>query len=159
MTNRKQIQLDRFKEEINRVWSLSIIENEVIDSILNLFLTGENNKIKQIEHLLNDETEQLLTTLIDRDVINYVTDNWEFITPDDKSGLEDALDDLYFDWISKVDCDDMADYLEKRGYSVEEESNDKEYDIITTMQLEEMTELFLSADNSKREEIINKLKH
>ena len=120
-------------------------------------MAGENNKIKQIEHLLNDETEQLLTTLIDREVIDYVTDNWEFIAPDDESGLEDALDDLDFNWIDKVDCDDMVDYLEENDYSVDKESKEV-YNIVTTMQLEEITELFLSADNSKREETINKLK-
>lgn len=158
MILRKQIELDRFKKEINRVWSLSVIEDKALDSFLNLFLAGENAKIKQIKHLLNDETEELLTTLIDREVINYVTDNWEFIASNDERGLEDALDDLNFNWIDKVDCDDMVDYLEKRGYSVEEESNDENYDIITDMQLEEMTELFLSADNNKREEVINKLK-
>ena len=157
MVNRKQIELDRFKKEINRVWSLSVVENEVLDSFLNFFLAGENDKIKQIQHLLNDETEELLTTLIDRQVINYVTDNWEFIAPDDESGLEDALDDLNFNWIDKVDCDDMINYLEENGYSVEEESNEN-HNIVTTMQLEEMTELFLSADSNKREEIINKLK-
>ena len=158
MTNRKKIELDIFKKEINKLWKLSLRENEILDSVLNLFLTGENNKIKQIEHLLNDETEELLTTLKDREVINYVTDNWEFIAPDDESGLEDALDDLNFNWIDKVDYDEMIDYLEENGYSVDEDSKEV-YNIVTNMQLEEMTELFLSADNSKREEIINKLKN
>ena len=157
MILRKQIQLDRFKEEINRFWSLSVIEDEVLNSFLNLFLAGENNKIEQIEHLLNDEIEELLSTLIDREVINYVTDNWEFIAPDDESGLEDALDELNFNWIDKVDCDDMINYLEENGYSVDEDSKEV-YNIVTNMQLEEMTELFLLADNNKREEIINKLK-
>ena len=41
MTNRKQVELDRFKEEIDRVWSLSLNEKEVLDSFLNLFFGGE----------------------------------------------------------------------------------------------------------------------
>ena len=59
MTNRKQIELDRFIKLIDKLWKLSLREEEVLDSVLNLFLEGENNKIKQIEHLLNDETEEL----------------------------------------------------------------------------------------------------
>ena len=38
MVNRKEIELDRFKEEIDRVWSLSLNEMEMLDSLLNLFL-------------------------------------------------------------------------------------------------------------------------
>ena len=55
MINRKQIELDRFKEEIDRVWSLSLIEKEVLESFLELFLAGKNTEIKKVEHLLNDE--------------------------------------------------------------------------------------------------------
>ena len=55
----------------------------------------------------------------------------------------------------------IKDFFENTDLSYDqefEESNDENYDIITDMQLEEMTELFLSADNNKREEVINKLK-
>ena len=45
MVNRKQVELDRFKKEIDRVWSLSLNEMETLDSVLNLFLAGENTEI------------------------------------------------------------------------------------------------------------------
>ena len=51
MVLRKQVELDRFKEEIDREWKLSIVEMEVLDSIFNLFLAGENAEIKKIEQL------------------------------------------------------------------------------------------------------------
>lgn len=38
MVNRKQVELDRFKEEIDREWKLSIVEMERLDSLLNLLL-------------------------------------------------------------------------------------------------------------------------
>ena len=38
MTNRKQTELDRFKEIIDREWKLSIVEMERLDSLLNLLL-------------------------------------------------------------------------------------------------------------------------
>lgn len=157
MINRKQIELDRFKKEINKVWSLSVIEDKVLTSFFNLFLAGENKKIKQIEHLLDDEVYELLESLNERLIINFAVDDLDLIEKEDESGLEDALDDLDFKWISKVNCNDMVKYLKIEGYSVEEESKEV-YNIVTNMQLEEMTELFLSADNNKREEVINKLK-
>lgn len=43
MINRKQIELDRFKEEIDRVWQLSIVEQGVLDSFLNLFFGGQKH--------------------------------------------------------------------------------------------------------------------
>lgn len=63
MVNRKQIELGRFKEEIDRVWSLSLIEKEVLESFLKLFLAGKNTEIKRVEHLLNDETELIWVVL------------------------------------------------------------------------------------------------
>lgn len=38
MVIRKQVDLDRFKEEIDREWKLSIVEMERLDSLLNLLL-------------------------------------------------------------------------------------------------------------------------
>ena len=38
MVNRTENQLEEFKEEIDRVWSLSLNEMERLDSLLNLFL-------------------------------------------------------------------------------------------------------------------------
>ena len=38
MVNRKQVELDRFKEIIDREWKLSIVEMERLDSLLNLLL-------------------------------------------------------------------------------------------------------------------------
>ena len=98
MINRKQIELDRFKEEIDRVWSLSLNEKEVLDSFLELFLAGKNTEIKKVEHLLNDETEELLELLNDREVLDYAIDLGGFIASDDESGLVDALDDLKYDF-------------------------------------------------------------
>lgn len=160
MVTRKQIEIERFIETINREWSLSINEEMVLDSFLNLFLAGKNTEIKKVEHLLNDETEQLLELLNDREVIDYAIDLGGFIASDDESGLEDALDDLNFNWIEKVSDEDMIKSLEDDGWSVE---FGKDYpihqnDIITQYGLEEMTELFLSADFNKRQEVINNLK-
>ena len=161
MVNRKQIELDRFKEEIDRVWSLSLIEKEVLESFLELFLAGKNTEVKKVEHLLNDETGELLELLNDREVINYVTENWDFISPEDESDLVDALDNLNFDWSSKITDADMIKSLEEDGWSVKYDYKYPKHqgDIVTQSDLEEMTELFLNLSQQKRSEIINNLKN
>ena len=159
MINRKQVELDRFKEEIDREWKLSIVEQEVLESFLELFLSGKNTEIKKVEHLLNDETEELLKLLNDREVINYVTENWNFIASDDESDLVDALDNLNFDWSSKITDADMINSLEEDGWSVKYDYKYPKHqgDIVTQSDLEEMTELFLNLSQQKRNEMINKM--
>ena len=158
MINRKQIELDRFKEDINRVWKLSIVEQDVLCSFLNLFLAGKNTEIKKVEHLLNDETEELLKLLNDREVLDYAIDLGGFIASDDERGLVDALDDLKYDFSEKLDLDEHIEIVEDHGYNVTELRVRHQADIITQSQLEELTDLFLSADLNKRQEIINSFK-
>ena len=50
MTNRKQIELDRFKEEIDRVWKLSIVEQDVLCSFLNLSPQKRTEVINNLTH-------------------------------------------------------------------------------------------------------------
>ena len=161
MVNRKQSELDRFKEEIDRVWSLSLIEKEVLESFLELFLAGKNTEIKKVEHLLNDETEELLELLNDREVLDYAIDLGGFIASDDESGLVDALDDLKFNWSSKITDADMIKSLEEDGWSVKYDYKYPKHqgDIVTQSDLEEMTELFFNLSQQKRSEIINNLKN
>ena len=159
MINRKQVELDRFKEEIDRVWKLSIVEQEVLDSFLNLFLVGKNTEIKKVEHLLNDETEELLKLLNDREVIEYATEEFDLIR-NKTYDLEEALDDLNFNWVEKVTDNDMIKSLEDDGWNVTMDDIYPRHqaDIVTQSQLEELTDLFLSADLNKRQEIINSFK-
>ena len=161
MTNRKQIELDRFKEEIDRVWKLSIVEQDVLCSFLNLFLAGKNTEIKKVEHLLNDETEELLEMLNDRIVLDYAIDLGGFIASDDEDGLEEALDDLKFNWVGKVTDTDMIKSLENDGWNVTMDDFYPRHqdDIVTQSDLEEMTELFLNLSQQKRSEMINNLKN
>ena len=158
MVNRKQVELDRFKEEIDRVWKLSIVEQDVLCSFLNLFLAGKNTEIKKVEHLLNDETEELLKLLNDREVLDYAIDLGGFIASDDESGLVDALVDLKYDFSEKLDLDEHIEIVEDHGYNVTELRVKHQADIVTQSQLEELTDLFLSADLNKRQEIINSFK-
>ena len=159
MVNRKQIELERFLEDINNTWQLSVIEQDVLDSFLNLFLAGKNTEIKKIEYLLNDETEDLLKLLNDREVINYVTENWNFIASDDESDLVDALGDLNYDFSEQLDLDEHIEIVEDHGYIVNELRVKHQADIVTQSDLEEMTDLFLNLSPQKRSKAINNLKN
>ena len=159
MINRKQIELDRFKEDISKTWQLSVVENSTLESFLELFLAGKNTEIKKVEHLLNDETEELLELLNDREVLDYAIDLGGFIASDDESGLVDALDDLKYDFSEKLDLDEHIEIVEDHGYNVTELRVKHQADIVTQSDLEEMTELFLNLSQQKRSEIINNLKN
>ena len=161
MVNRKQIELERFLEDINKTWQLSTVEQDVLDSLFNLLLAGKNTEIKKIEYLLNDEIEDLLKLLNDREVIDHVTENWDFIASDDEDGLEEALDKLNFNWVEKISDTDMIDSLQNDGWSVTMNTVYPRYkdDIVTQSNLHEMTYLFLNLSPQKRGEIINSLKN
>ena len=157
MVNRKQIDLEKFKEEIDRVWSLSLIEKGVLESFLELFLAGKNTEIKKVEHLLNDETEELLELLNDREVINYVTENWDFIASDDESGLVDALDDLKYDFSEQLGLEEHIEIVEDNGYQVLE-AKDSYKDIVSQAMAQEWMELFEEMTMQQRDLYINQIR-
>ena len=161
MESRKPKDTEDILEFVKSKWKLSIQEFDVLESVLDIFQAGKNTEVKKVEHLLNDEIEELLELLNDREVINYVTENWNFIASDDESGLEDALEDLKFNWSSKITDADMIKSLEEDGWSVKYDYKYPKHqgDIVTQSDLEEMTELFLNLSQQKRSEIINNLKN
>lgn len=160
MVNRKQIELERFLEDINKTWKLSIMEHGVLNDVFNLLLAGKNTEIKKVENLLNDETEELLKLLNDREVIDYVTETWDFIASNDEDGLEEALDKLNFNFVEKISDTDMIDSLKNDGWSVTMNTVYPRYkdDIVTQSNLLEMTDLFLNLSLQKQNEIINNLR-
>ena len=159
MENRTDNQVEDILDFIKCKWQLSIEEDDVLESILYLFSARKNNEIKQIEYLINDETEELFKTLNDREVIDYVTENWKFVASDDESGLEDALDDLNFKWIDKVTNTEMIKSLEDDGWTVEYDYKYPKHqaDIVTQSQLEEMTEKFLNLSVQERDNLIKSM--
>lgn len=119
-------------------------------------MAGKNTEIKKVEHLLNDETEELLKLLNDREVLDYAIDLGGFIASDDEGGLEEALDDLKFNWVGKVTDADMIKSLEEDGWNVTMDDFYPRHqaDIVTQSDLEELTSNFLSADFQKRDLIL-----
>ena len=144
MTNRTNKKLQEFKELINRDWQLSLDEDEFLDSVLNLLLSRETKKAAEIINLFySEEWESLLDMIPDYYISNYTSFNLNMIEEGDceVKSLEDFDDDEI-----KEEYFDRFDIVHSG-------------DIVTDMNLEEMSELFLSFSPQKQQDIINFLKH
>ena len=144
MVNRKEKQLQEFKELINRDWQLSLDEDEFLDSVLNLLLSRETKKASEIVNFFySEERENLLELIPDYYISNYASFNLNMIEEGDceVKSLEDFDDDEI-----KEEYFDRFDIIHSG-------------DIVTDMNLEEMSELFLSFSPQKQQDIINFLKH
>lgn len=157
MESRKPKDTEDILEFIKSKWKLTLQEFDVLESVLNLFLAGKNTEVKKVEHLLNDETEELLELLNDREVLDYAIDLGGFIASDDESGLVDALDDLKYDFSEKLDLDEHIEIVEDHGYSVLE-VKDCYKDIVSQVMAKEWLELFESMTMQQRELYINQIR-
>lgn len=151
--NRKEEHVKLILDSISNIWTLSEIEREILDYVLNVFLAKKTEEINSLNHLLNEDTYNLLKLLNQKEITNYALDNLDLIE-NDENDLINALENLNYDFIEAIDIDDMVEHLEKNGYSV---SGDKEdnLDIVTQSDLDELVSNFLSADSEKRKLMLN----
>lgn len=144
MINRKQKELQKFKELINKEWKLSIAEENFLDTILNLILTQDSKKASEfLESYLSEEWEEVLEMIPNYYVENYASYNLDMIESSDceEKSLEDYDDEEI-----------KEEYLDR--FDIVHAS-----DIVSDMNLEEMRELFLSFSPQKQNEVINTLRH
>ena len=157
MTNRKPKDTEDILEFVKSKWKLTIQEFDVLESVLDIFQAGKNTEIKKVEHLLNDKTEELLELLNDSEVIDYVTENWDFIASDDESGLVDALKDLSYDFSEQLGLEDHIEIVEDHGYQVLE-TKDSYKDIVSQAMAHQWMELFEEMTLQQRELYINQIR-
>ena len=144
MINRKEKELQKFKELINKEWKLSLQEEDFLDTILNLILTQDSKKVSEfLESYLSEDWEEVLELVPDSQIESYASFNLNMIEEGDceVKSLEDFDDDEI-----KEEYFDRFDIVHSG-------------DIVTDMNLEEMSELFLSFSPQKQQDIINFLKH
>ena len=147
MVNRKEKQLQEFKELINRDWQLSLDEDEFLDSVLNLLLSRETKKAAEIVNFFySEEWESLLDMIPDREIEDYAADNLEMLDEGDCDCDEEKTLEDFDDW------DIKEEYSERFGTK-------EALDIVTEMHLKEMNELFLSLLPQKQLEIIKLLQN
>ena len=151
--NRKEEHVKLILDSISNIWTLSEIEREILDYVLNVFLAKKTEEINSLNYLLNEDTYNLLKLLNQTEITNYALDNLGLIE-NDENDLINALENLNYDFIEAIDIDDMVEHLEENGYSV---SGDKEdnLDIVTQSDLDELVCNFLSADFQTRKYILN----
>lgn len=145
MINRKEKELQKFKELINKEWKLSIAEEDFLDTILNLILTQDSKKASEfLESYLSEEWEEVLEMIPNYYVKNYASYN--------------------LDMIESSDCEEksLEDYDDEE---IKEEFYGRDlgrfgtFDIVTDMQFREMSDLFLSFSPQKQNEVINTLRN
>ena len=143
MVNRKEKQLQEFKELINRDWQLSLEEDEFLDSVLNLLLSRETKKAAEIVNFFYAEQwEDLLELIPENPIKNYAEFHYDMV--------ED--DDIIEKTIQEFDDSELLEECSFRGLSKIESA-----DIVTEMNLSEMTDLFLSFSPQKQLEIVKLL--
>ena len=115
MTNRTNKKLQEFKELINRDWQLSLDEEGFLDSVLNLLLSRETDKLSSIVNFFySEEWESLLDMIPDREIEDYASFNLNMIEEGDceVKSLEDFDDDEikeeYFDRFDIVHSSDIV---------------------------------------------------
>ena len=145
MVNRKEKQLQEFKELINRDWQLSLDEDEFLDSVLNLLLSRETKKAAEIVNFFySEEWESLLELIPEYPIKNYAEFHYDMVEEDDI--IEKKL--------CEFDDEELLEECDERGLSKIESA-----DIVTEMNLSEMTDLFLSFSPQKQNDAINLLKN
>ena len=147
MTNRTNKQLEDFKELIDREWQLNLNEEEFLDSVFSLLLSRETKKAAEIVNLFySEEWEDLLELIPENPIKNYAEFHYDMIDEGDCDCDEEKTLEDFDDW------DIKEEYSERFGTK-------EALDIITEMNLSEMTDLFLSFSPQKQIETINLLKN
>lgn len=145
MVNRREKQLQEFKELINRDWQLSLDEMEFLDSVLNLLLSRETKKAAEIVNFFYAEQwEDLLELIPEYPIKNYAEFHYDMVEEDDI--IEKKL--------CEFDDEELLEECDERGLSKIESA-----DIVTEMNLSEMTDLFLSFSPQKQADTINLLRN
>lgn len=158
MENRKYKDVKDILEYIkDNYWKLSIQEEDILDSVLSLFSAQNKKEIEKIEHLINDETEKLLSLLSSYEVENYATEEFNLVSAIDEGDLVDALDDLNYDFSEKISLEDHIEIVEDHGYQVLE-TKDSYKDIVSQAMAHQWMELFENMTMQQRELYINQIR-
>lgn len=148
MTNRTQKQLKDFKELINKDWQLNIQETDFLDTILNLILERNTEKVEKIvDNYLDEDWDEILEIIPDSDIQWYAEEELRMVK-------EDYIQEKT---VSDFDNDELLEELNDRGYAATYNYGTGS-NIVTDLNFAEMSELFLSFSAQKQQDIINFLK-
>lgn len=143
MTQRKEKHVQDFIEEINRIWQLSINEEDFLKTVLKLVQKRESDDTYElVENYLAEKYTKIIDIIPNSYIRDFAEDYLDMVDEDDcKCDLE-----YFSDYDILKEC-------EERGIDVVESS----FDIVTDSQVSEMMDLFLSFSPQKRQDVINDL--
>mgnify|MGYP001305102314 FL=1 len=147
MVNRTKNSANALIKDVDSIWQLSISEDEFLETVFNFLLARDTNKANTLLNSLKyEDWEELLKEIPKKAVINF---SESFLDMIEESEVEDCKE------LKDFSTEDLLNECDRRGLNWEEYERT---DIVTQSYLEEFTELFLSADLNKRQEIINSFK-
>ena len=157
MESRKPKDTEDILEFVKSKWKLSLVEEDVLDSVLNVFSAQNKKEIEKIEHLINDETEELLSLLSSYEIENYACEEFDLISKKWEVDLVDALHDLDYDFSEKISLEDHIEIVEDHGYQVLE-TKDSYKDIVSQAMAHQWMELFEEMTMQQRDLYINQIR-
>ena len=159
MENRKLKDVEDILDFIKSKWKLSINEDEVLDSVLNLFSAQKTKEIEQISYLIDNEEDDLLRTLYQRGIEYYACDEFNLVSSSSEDDLVDALEKLDYDFTSEVSDEEMVRSLEDIGYTVVWDRDDlgNEFDSVDQVLYQDIYEKFESLNVFDRERLRNEV--
>ena len=157
MEYRKTKDTEDILEFVKSKWKMSIQEFDVLESVLGIFQVGNKREIDKIEHLVNDETEKLLSLLSSYEIENYACEEFDLISATDEGDLVDALHDLNYDFSEKLSLEEHIEIVEDHGYQVLE-VKDSYKDIVSQAMAHQWMELFEEMTMQQRELYINQIR-
>lgn len=157
MENRKPKDVEDILNFIKSKWKMSIQEFDVLESVLDIFRASDKREIDKIEHLVNDETERLLSLLSSYEIENYAVEEFNLVSATDEGDLVDALYDLNYDFSERISLEDHIEIVEDHGYQVLE-VKDSYKDIVSQAMAHQWMELFEEMTTQQRDLYINQIR-
>ena len=149
MELRKEKHIKDFIYEIDRVWKISLTEKELLDSVFNLILQGDIEKMCNLTNLYcNEEYAEILDLVPDFDIQYYAERYLNLVEFEECNCEENTVDDF--------DNGELIAELSERGFTCL--NNYVSSDIIMDMNTVEMANLFLSLTPQKQFQAIELLK-
>jgi hypothetical protein len=147
-------------ESLKKEWELSILEEDLLESVLTIIGDRREKELKQLLHLLNEEEEELLATLHQRTVEDYACYNFDLVSSHSEVDLIDALKDLNFDFTSEVSDEDMINSLEDDGWIITRQEEDVElsnFDYVDNLLLKDIYDKFEASNTFERQALRDKI--
>ena len=159
MENRKVKDVEDILDFIKSKWQLSILEEDTIDSVLNLFSAQKAREIAQLSYLVNDEEDKLLATLYQRGIESYASKEFDLVSVNDEYDLVEALEKLNYDFTSKISDENMIESLRNDGWTVflDEMELGSEFDSVDKELYQDIYYKFESLDVFDRERLRNEV--